>query len=122
MSLVLVDTSVWVHHLGRGDGVLAALLGEGRVVAHPFVCGEMSLGVHRGLDDFLVLLRSLPAASCATDDEVLFMVKEKKWQGKGLGWVDCHLLASALLGDLQLLTHDKALMAAAERVGCGMKG
>ncbi|MHC4134969.1 MAG: type II toxin-antitoxin system VapC family toxin [Planctomycetota bacterium] len=109
----LVDTSVWVDHLGKGSKALRELLEQGLVVCHPFVIGELACGRVRNRAEILTLLAALPAATAAGHAEAMRLASDRKLHGKGLGWVDVHLLASALLSGCTLWTKDKALRAAA---------
>lgn len=114
--MILVDTSVWVAHLRQGGSRLAALLEESKVLIHPFVIGELALGNLKQRNEILGLLNSLPTATVATHDEVLLMIEDRDLAGSGIGWVDSHLLASALLSDAALWTLDHRLTAAAKRL------
>lgn len=111
--MTLVDTSVWIDHLRQGSDRLANLLREEGVYCHRFVIGELACGTLRNRNELLGLLRTLPAAPIAAHDEVLRFIAERKLAGRGLGWVDMHLLASALLANCSLWTFDKALQKAA---------
>jgi predicted nucleic acid-binding protein len=111
--MTLVDTSVWIDHLRGGDAQLEALLADAQVLVHPFVIGELACGSLRQRGEVLTLLRRLPAAVVATDDEVHHLVESRRLWARGLGWVDLHLLASALLEDVPLLTRDRQLAATA---------
>jgi predicted nucleic acid-binding protein len=106
---VLVDTSVWVDHLRKGNPQLAGLLDEGQVVSHRFVIGELACGTLRRRDEILGLLAALPAAPVVEHDEVLEFLDAHGLAGRGLGWIDMHLLASATLGQCAVWTLDKAL-------------
>ncbi len=118
--MILVDTSVWVDHLRKGDRGLAELLTASSVLMHPFVTGELACGNLRKREQILVLLKNLPHAAIATDDEVLFFIERHTLMGRGLGYVDVHLLASiALHGTARLWTRDKRLRAAADSLGSG---
>ncbi len=112
--MILVDTSVWVDHLRVGDEDLVALLNSGRVLAHPFVIGELACGKLRNRAEVLMLLKGLPQAPLATGAEVLFFIERHELMGCGIGYVDAHLLAAASLADAaRLWTRDKRLMTAA---------
>ena len=116
----LVDTSVWVDHLRRGDRSLTELLTASSVLMHPFVIGELACGNLRKRDQILALLQDLPRAAVATDDEVLFFIGRHTLMGRGLGYVDVHLLASvALHGTARLWTRDKRLRVVADSLGLG---
>ena len=110
---MLVDTSVWVDHLRQGDARLTALLEEGSVWTHPFVIGELACGNLAGRSEVLELMDALPLTPVADHEEVLAFVESRRLMGRGLGWVDVHLLASAVLASLPLWTSDKHLAAAA---------
>jgi len=107
--VILVDTSVWIAHLRWQLPDLAALLEEERVLTHPFVIGEVACGQIRQRSEILRLLNELPAPVSASHDEVLRMIEDRKLWGKGIGFVDFHLLASAMLGRCQLWTTDRRL-------------
>ena len=116
--MILVDTSVWVDHLRRGDPQLSALLESASVLTHPFVIGEIACGhlVDRAL--VIELLRDLPTANVADPDEVLGFIDRHRLHGTGIGYVDMHLLAAVALTDgAKLWTRDKRLRAAAEALG-----
>jgi predicted nucleic acid-binding protein len=118
--LILVDTSVWVDHLGRGDLELTALLESAAVQIHPFVIGEIACGSLSDRDAVIELLRDLPAVTVADDEEVLHFLSRSRLYGKGLGYIDVHLLAAtALTPGARLWTRDKRLRAAAKAAGCG---
>jgi predicted nucleic acid-binding protein len=121
--LILVDTSVWVDHLRRGDTRLVALLERSAVVMHPFVLGEIACGSLRDRESVLGLLRDLPAAAVAEDDEVLRFIDNHALHGRGIGYVDVHLLAAvALTEGATLWTNDKKLHVVAEAIGCSWQG
>lgn len=108
--MILVDTSVWVDHLRSGDDGLAALLDASQVLMHPFVLGELACGNLRQRTEVLSLLKSLPRATVARDEEVLFYIEQHQFMGRGIGYVDIHLMAAAALGGgVRLWTRDKRL-------------
>ncbi len=117
--MILVDTSVWIDHLRKGDHELRSLLNEGVVLCHPFVIGELACGNLKNRDEILSLLAALPAALLASHEEGLHLVADRKLAGKGLGWIDIHLLASALLSKCTLWTKGKALGATAGSLKIG---
>ena len=114
---MLVDTSVWIDHLRHGDSELTAALEAGQVDMHPFVVGELACGNLRARTELLGLLLALPPIAVATDNEVLFFIDEHELMGRGIGYVDAHLLASARLGGATLWTRDKRLHATAAELG-----
>ena len=117
--MILVDTSVWVDHLRRGDARLADLLKRANVIMHPFVVGEIACGSLHDRLSILELLQDLPAVAVAEGDEVLGFIDRHRLHGKGVGYVDVHLLASvALTQGAKLWTRDKKLRLVAEMLGC----
>ena len=112
--MILVDTSVWIDHLRSGELSLAAALEAGRVMMHPFVLGELACGNLANRSEVLELLGNLPAAPTATDPEAVDFIERRSLMGRGVGYIDVHLLASiALSGDGRLWTRDRRLAAAA---------
>jgi hypothetical protein len=115
--MILVDTSVWVDHLREGIPLLCDLLNAGEVTTHPFVIGELACGNIRSRAKVLKLLGDLPSAILATHEEAIHTVESNALQGTGIGWVDVHLLASALLSRTPIWSRDKPLNKAAEKLG-----
>jgi predicted nucleic acid-binding protein len=116
--MILVDTSVWIDHLRTGDASLAHLLDSGLALTHPLVIGELAMGNLRARDTVLGLLRALPQAVTASDDEVLAYVARHRLFGIGIGYADAHLLASTqLTAGAGLWTRDRRLREAASRLG-----
>jgi predicted nucleic acid-binding protein len=115
--VILVDTSLWVEHLRRGLPRLATLLQEGQVLIHPWVIGELACGNLRHRSAVLNLLQGLPAAMVASDAEVLLMIERDRLKGRGIGYVDAHLLASAKLSRCALWSQDRRLAALAQDQG-----
>lgn len=120
--MILVDTSVWVDHLRAGDAAVVRALERAEVFVHPFVIGELACGRLRNREKVLDLLRKLPATPAATDDEALVFLEVRGLMGRGLGWVDVHLLASAALSDgVRLWSRDRRLMEVATELGLGLR-
>ena len=119
--MVLVDTSVWVSHLRDGHEGLSALLDASEVMCHPFVIGELACGQLRNRAEVLTLLGSLPCGMMATHEEAMHTVEANSLQGTGIGWVDVHLLASALLSRTPIWARDTPLRRAAEELGIAGK-
>jgi hypothetical protein len=117
--MILADASVWINHLNGRQKNLSFYILEEQVIIHSFVIGEIALGHIKNRKQVLRDLHLLPPATPATDSEVLELVERNQLFGKGIGWVDSHLLLSALLSDAELWTDDKALIAAAR--SCGAK-
>jgi predicted nucleic acid-binding protein len=116
--MILADTSVWIDHLRGADDVLGGLLEGGQVLAHPFVTGEIALGSLRQRSLILGALGGLPQALVASEDEVLDFIERHALHGRGIGYVDVHLLASTrLTPDAELYTRDKRLLIIAGELG-----
>ncbi len=116
--MILVDTSIWVDHLRKGDETLAGLLDSGEILSHPFVIGELALGNLKQRSLILATLHDLPRAVSATDTEVLHFIDRHVLFGLGIGYVDAHLLAATrLTAGATLWTRDKPLLSAAGRLG-----
>lgn len=118
--MLLADTSVWIDHLRKGDKRLADRLNATAIAIHPHIIGEVSLGSLKDRKTVIALLRNLPEAVIATDSEVLDMIAERRLHGRGIGYVDAHLLASTLLSaPMRLWTRDARLNAVAMDLGIG---
>ena len=113
---MLVDTSVWVDHLRQGNPRLVALLESARVCSHPFIIGELACGNLSRRQEVLSLLEALPATPVADHHEVLRFLDDRRLHGRGLGWIDVHLLAAARLAGVPLWTLDKQLAAVAAQL------
>ena len=115
--MILVDTSVWVDHLQRGNAQLAEQLSKGQVLAHPFVLGELALGSLQQRAEVLDAMQNLPMAAVASNDEVLAFISTHALYCMGIGYVDAHLLASSRLSPAaRLWTLDKRLQTAAHHM------
>ena len=112
-----MDTSVWVDHLRKGDARLAQLLNDGRVLCHPFVIGELACGDLKNRSEIIDSLKELSFAPTIEFDEYMQFIELNRLHGIGIGFVDVHLLASALLADAALWTADKRLKKAALDLG-----
>lgn len=115
--MILVDTSVWIDHFRAGVPELATHLGRSRVVVHPFVVGEIACGTLSNRDETLSLLQQLRSVTVAEHDEVLSFIRTQKLFGRGIGYVDAHLLAAAAISDCQLWTRDRRLLESAVSLG-----
>ncbi len=115
--MVLVDTSVWVAHLRAGNIGLDTLLNDGHVVCHPFIFGELACGNLINRAEILSLLQALPMATYVEHEEVMRFIEDYRLMGKGLGYIDMHLLASALLTNISIWTLDKRLNDATSALG-----
>jgi predicted nucleic acid-binding protein len=116
--VVLVDTSIWVSHLREKNDKLSKLLNNAEVVCHPFIIGELACGNLKNRTAIISLLEALPATQVVGHEEVLAFIEARKVIGKGLGYVDVHLLASVLLSGVLLWTLDKRLDKTAKELLC----
>lgn len=108
--MILVDTSVWINHLRDRDRCLTALLQNRQVLIHPMVVGELACGNLRNRQGVLTLLGNLPEVTVATHDEVLLFIERYRLMGRGIGYVDTHLLAAVALSEpVRLWTRDTRL-------------
>jgi hypothetical protein len=115
--MVLVDTSVWVMHLRQGRIGLDGLLDQGEVMCHPYIIGEIACGNLNNRIEILSLLKTLRTALQAEHEEVMQFIENNSLMGKGLGYIDIHLLASAILSRAPLWTLDKKLKQVSLRLG-----
>jgi len=101
--------------------LLEDLLNSGEVVTHPFIIGELACGNLRNRTEILNLFSALPTLKIASHTEALHLVEARSLYGKGIGWIDIHLLSSSLLNRTPLWTRDKKLHAAAKTLGISEK-
>ena len=118
--MVLVDTSVWIDHLRNNNRVLSQLLLQTQVFCHPMIIGELACGNLNNRKQILLFWENMPALPQASHQEVLYLIEENHLMGKGLGYIDIHLLAACLLRPKTLLwTLDKRLDKLAQSFGIG---
>jgi predicted nucleic acid-binding protein len=115
--MVLVDSSVWIDHFRKGNDQLVLLLDEGQVFCHHLIIGELSCGNLKKRNQILSFLHDLPQSVPVNHDEVLVFIENNKLMGKGLGYIDVCLLASAVLSDLRIWTLDIRLKETAQSLG-----
>jgi predicted nucleic acid-binding protein len=118
--MVVVDTSVWIRFLAGKEpyaSQLDHLLAHDEVLGHDLVYGELLMGERGGRAKLLAAYAQMFRAQSVSHQEVVDLVKSRKLNGRGLGWVDAHLLASTLVARSKLWTADVALMGAAEDLG-----
>lgn len=115
--MILVDTSIWIDHFRAADDTLARLLRANQILSHPWVRGELALGNLRGRETTQEILRRLRQAALATSAEVSSLIDERRLWGRGIGYVDAQLLASALITPCQLWTRDQRLARAGAELG-----
>jgi hypothetical protein len=112
--LILVDTSIWIDHLRKSIALLADALEAEDVLVHPFIIGELACGEMKQRSEVLGLLTTLPSIVLATDEKTLHFIERNRLMGKGIGYIDAHLLAAITLTDgAQRWTRDKRLAAVA---------
>ena len=107
--MILADTSVWIQHFRYGNPQLQQSLVDDQILMHPLVWGEIACGNLRARSKILEDLRRMPSAMSAQHEEVLAFVEQHRLFGKGLTWIDLHLLASARLTGCRLWTLDVPL-------------
>jgi len=116
--MILADTSVWIDHLRKTDDLLVSLLNSAQVAIHPFIIGELACGNLKNRTELLALLKRLPVVQPARQEEVLYFIEHNQLMGRGVGFIDAHLLASLALSSHTLLwTRDKRLALAAQQLG-----
>lgn len=116
--LILVDTSVWIDHLRTDSPTLQRLLDQDLVLCHPLVIGEVACGNLKSRSEVLGSLAMLPSTPTLEYEELLSFIETHKLFGQGLGWIDAHLLASAVLERVTLWTLDASLRQAAKKLRC----
>ena len=107
--MILVDTSVWINHLRSSESHLEKLLFDGEVMCHTHIIGELACGNIKNRREIISLLHALPMAPQFEFNEYLYFIDKNQLNGRGIGFVDIHLLASAQLGQVKLWTVDKRL-------------
>lgn len=113
--MILVDTSIWVDHLRKGDLGMQRLLDQANVLCHPWIVGELAMGELHPREAILRMLRQFPIATIADHEEVLHFVSYNKLYAVGIGYIDAHLLASVrLTPGATLWTRDQRLAKVAE--------
>ena len=116
--MILVDTFVWIDHFRSGSAELEKRLGEQTVLMHPFVRGELACGNLNNRAEIIGYLGRLSYAVLAQEEEVLKFIADHKLAGRGIGYIDMHLLASCFLtGGATLWTMDTRLATAAATLG-----
>lgn len=115
--MILVDTSVWIDHFRRADSRLADMLEEGTVAVHDFVVGELACGNFRRRAEIIEHLRALPLIGRLEEAEVHAFVSQRRLYGQGIGWIDAHLLAAAIVAGCGFWTRDRRLRLAADALG-----
>jgi predicted nucleic acid-binding protein len=118
-DFILVDTSVWIKYLREGEESLAQLLERGLVACHPFVIGELACGGIKNRHEIISLLNDLPSTDILGHYDIMEFIEYREIMNKGIGYIDVHLLASALVSETPLWTFDKALKKVANQLSIG---
>jgi len=122
-DFILVDTSVWIKHLRESEKNLVRLLEQGLVACHPFIIGELACGGIKNRHEIISLLNDLPSTDILDHYDIMEFIEYRKIMNKGIGYVDVHLLGSALVTETPLWTFDKALKKIANQlsISCDIK-
>ncbi len=115
--MILVDTAVWIDHFRKNNPHLKTLLTQGLVATHLLIIGELACGNFKQRRTIFLLLKALPVADLVDRNEILYFIEEQNLMGLGMGIVDVHLLASAIISNIPLWTLDKRLIIAAKQLG-----
>jgi predicted nucleic acid-binding protein len=115
--MILADTNVWIKHFRESDSELSEHLNIGFVACHPFIIGELACGNLGNRAEILMLLQALPSTPIVEPTELLNFIENKMLMGCGLGYVDIQILASAIIGNVELWTLDRRLNEAATELG-----
>ena len=118
--MVLVDTSIWIRALSKREPYVThvdRLLGRDNVAGHEFIYGELLIGDYGDRGSFLAAYERIYQAPTVVHEEVLALVRGRNLHGRGVGWIDVHLLASAMTAGLRLWTADSRFAAVVEEIG-----
>lgn len=117
-QMILVDTSVWIDSFQKGFAAVEKITNEPVICIHRFIVGEFAVDNLGNRHKVIDILNNLYHVKIIDDKDVLNLVKEKKLYGKGIGYIDCHLLASAVsMPNTLLWTHDRRLHSVAVKLG-----
>ncbi|MFT6794388.1 MAG: putative nucleic acid-binding protein [Rubritalea sp.] len=114
--MILADTSIWIRHFREANYLLSEELLRGQVSTHRFILGELACGNLPSRQQTLLYFSNLPMAATCLDKEVMFLIERHDLMGTGIGYIDAHLLASAIVNDHKLWTTDKRL----EEIACSL--
>ena len=121
--MILADTSVWIDHLRSGLPKLVELLEANRVVTHASIIGELACGNLANRNELLSLWQSLTTLPEVSHQEALYFIEEHQLMGKGVGYIDIHLMAAVVLdGGTRIWTNDKRLAMVAGQMGLAWDG
>lgn len=114
--MIIVDANIWIDHFRLADPHLLEIGEEGSLRMHPYTVGELALGNFAHHSKIITQLQKLPAAQVTSHANVMHFMISRGLSGTGIGYVDCHLLASAVLMQATVWTRDKRLAAQANRL------
>lgn len=120
--MILVDTSIWIRFLSNQSPYadrLDSLLHRGEVAGHELIYGELLIGDRGGRAKFLSSYGKMHQARMVPHEDVVAFVRDRNLHGRGAGWIDVHLLASAIVDGLQLWTADPRLAVLAKELDAG---
>ena|ERR1700677_1262010 len=120
--MVLADTSVWIRSLANRApfaAELRRLLDLEEISGHELVYGELLIGDRGGRRQLLANYERMHQASLVSHPDVVRFVRERRLHGRGVGWIDIQLLASAIVGRMQLWTADPRFAVMAAELGVG---
>lgn len=115
--MILVDTNVWIDHLRRPEPAVGRLVETRRILMHPMILGELACGGMPDRDERLREWRGLPRLDGLEHDVVIDWIESESLAGRGIGFLDAHLLLSVLREDAKLWTRDRSLRTLATRFG-----
>ncbi len=116
--MIIVDTNIWVTHFRSPIPALFKMLDDEYVYCHPFVLGELVSGSIANREGIIAELGEIFEPPVGRTEEFLAFVETRKLFSRGIGFVDCHLLLSAVLsGDSKIWTNDKRLKAVSIEMG-----
>jgi hypothetical protein len=111
--MILADTSIWIHHFREANTELRDNLVRGRVSIHNMIIGELACGNLPDRQNTLLYFSNLPIISNSLDKEVMHFIESHELMGRGIGYVDAHLLTAAIINNHKLWSADKKLQAIA---------
>ena len=116
--MILVDTSVWIDDMRRPSSELRERVEAGQVLSHDMVLGELACGNLPDRSGFLGRLRELPTIEGPANEDLLKLIEDHGWMGRGIGYVDANLLGSVLVHEgASLWTLDNRLEAITAELG-----
>jgi predicted nucleic acid-binding protein len=118
--MVLIDTSVWIRFLSDQPpygAKLQQLLNLDQVAGHDLVYGELFIGDRGGRKTLLSEYERMPHVATLAHDEVVAFARHRNLNGRGVSWIDVHLLASAVVEALPVWTADARFAALARELG-----